>query len=90
MLSEVIKSVILLAFLFGLILEVVILFAILQHDLYNEEKPKNTVKKTLNPRKIIRKRQEERKKEKEIKRYETLMSNIDVYDGTEFGQKDLD
>lgn len=90
MLSEVIKSVILLAFLFGLILEVVILFAILQHDLYSEEKPKNAVKKTLNPRKIIRKRQEERKKEKEIKRYETLMSNIDVYDGTEFGQKDLD
>ena len=90
MLYEVIKSVILLAFLLGLVLEVIVIFIILEHDLYRDEKPQKTVKKTLNPRKIIRQKKENAKKEKEIKRFETLMANIDTYDGTDFGQKDLD
>ncbi len=90
MLYEVIKSVILLAFLLGLVLEVIAIFIILEHDLYRDEKPQKTVKKTLNPRKIIRQKKENAKKEKEIKRFETLMANIDTYDGTDFGQKDLD
>lgn len=90
MLSEVIKSVILLAFLLGLVLEVVMIYIVLEHDLYREEKPHKTQKMTLNPRKILTKKREDAKKAKEIQRYETLMANIDKYDGTDFGQKDLD
>lgn len=90
MLCEAIKSVILLAFLFAIVIEVLVLFAIIEHDIYKDEKPPKTVKKTLSPRKILNKRRENKKKAEEIKRVETLMSNIDTYDGTSFGQKDLD
>lgn len=90
MLSEVIKSVILLAFLIAIILEVFMLFIMIEHDLYGDEKPPKTVKKTFSPRKILNQRKENKKKAEEFKRMETLLNNIDAYDGTDFGQKDLD
>ncbi len=90
MLCEVIKSVILLAFLFAIVLEVFLLFAMIQHDLYGDEKPPKTVKKVLSPRKILKKRKEDKKLAEEEKRMKTLLSNIEAYDGTDFGQKDLD
>ena len=90
MLSEVIKSVILLAFLIAIILEVFILFAFIQMDFEKAEKPPKTVKKTLSPRKILNQRKENKKKAEKFKRMETLLNNIDAYDGTDFGQKDLD
>lgn len=90
MLSEVIKSVILLAFLLGVVLEAMVIFIVLEYDLHREEKPHKTQKMTLNPKKILAKKKENTKKAKEIQRYETLMANIDAYDGTDFGQKDLD
>lgn len=90
MLYKVIWSVILLAFLFALVLEVIIGYILIRADIAKKENKPKTVKKTLSPKKIIKQRQENKKKAEEIKRFETLMSNIDAYDGTTFGQKTLD
>lgn len=43
----------------------------------------------LNPIQAIRERQARREAEEEQNRLDTIMNNIDSYDGTSFGQKDV-
>jgi hypothetical protein len=43
----------------------------------------------INPVKAIREHQARKEAEKEQNRLETIMSNIDNYDGTSYGQKDV-
>lgn len=44
---------------------------------------------TLNPMKLIREREDRKEAEKEQERIETIMRNIENYDGTGYGQKDV-
>lgn len=48
---------------------------------------------TLNPAKAIKEHYEEKETKKqasiEEKRYQTMLKNIDNYDGSEFGQEDI-
>lgn len=44
---------------------------------------------TLNPMKAIRRRAEEKEMEAEQKRIDTIMRNIESYDGTGRGQEDV-
>ena len=90
MLFNVIKAVILLSFLMALVLEVIVGYILIRADIAKKENSPKPVKKPLSVRKILNQRKESKERAKEIKRYETLMSNIDAYDGTDFGQKDLD
>lgn len=90
MLYNVIKAVILLSFLFALVLEVIIGYILIRADIAKAKKQPKKVKKPLSVKSILNQRKENKKKAEEIKRFETLMSNIDAYDGTTFGQKDLD
>ena len=90
MLFNIIKAVILLSFLFALILEVIIGYILIRADIEKAKKKPKSVKKPLSVRNILNQKRENQQKAKEIKRFETLMSNIDMYDGTDFGQKDLD
>lgn len=84
MLYNIVMGVIALSFLLAIVLESVIIFVVLQET---PEKPVKTVPK---PKKIHLKRSERKKKTEEIKRFETLLSNIDAYDGTDYGQKDVE
>ena len=84
MLYNIVMGVIALSFLLAIVLESVIIFVVLQET---PEKPAKTVPK---PKKIHLKRSERKKKTEEIKRFETLLSNIDAYDGTDYGQKDVE
>jgi len=84
MLYNIIQAVILLSFLLAVALEAGLLLIILQ-----EEEPKKVITPptfTLNPKK----RAENKKKTEEMKKFETLLNNIDAYDGTTFGQKDIE
>ena len=44
---------------------------------------------SFNPVKAVRTAQEKREADAEYEKYKTLMENIDNYDGTEYGQKDV-
>ena len=44
---------------------------------------------TLNPMKAIREHQDRKEAEREADKFNTLMHNIDSYDGTSNGQKDV-
>ena len=44
---------------------------------------------SLNPMKAIRERQDKRQAEAEQERLDTIMRNIEAYDGTERGQEDV-
>ena len=44
---------------------------------------------SLNPMKAIREHQEKKQSEREQDRFDTLMHNIDAYDGTSNGQKEV-
>ncbi len=44
---------------------------------------------TLNPMKAIREHQDRKEAQREADKFETLMHNIDAYDGTSNGQKDV-
>lgn len=44
---------------------------------------------TVNPMKIYKERQEKREAEKEQDRLDTILQNIDRYDGTSVGQQDI-
>ena len=44
---------------------------------------------TLNPMKAIREHQDRKEAEREADKFNTLMHNIDAYDGTSNGQKDV-
>lgn len=44
---------------------------------------------TVNPIKAFRERENERVTKRELDKLETLLHNIDVYDGTSMGQKDV-
>lgn len=44
---------------------------------------------SLNPMKAIREHQEKKQAEREQDRFDTLMHNIDAYDGTSNGQKEV-
>lgn len=44
---------------------------------------------TINPMKIIQERQEKRATEEEKNRIDTILRNIDTYDGTALGQQDV-
>lgn len=90
MLYDILKAVILLSFLFALVLEVIIGYILIRVDIAKHGKSEKKTVKTLNPRKIVRRYKEEKRNEKEMKRYTTLLNNIDIYDGTDFRQKDLE
>lgn len=44
---------------------------------------------TINPMKAIREHQDRKEAEREADKFNTLMHNIDAYDGTSNGQKDV-
>lgn len=44
---------------------------------------------TVNPMKIYKERQDKREADKEIAKIETILHNIDRYDGTSVGQEDI-
>ena len=44
---------------------------------------------TVNPVKIIKERQDKREADKKIAKIETILHNIDRYDGTSVGQEDI-
>ena len=48
-----------------------------------------TVQVLPDPVKAVREHRAEREQEKERKRMETILSNIESYDGTSMGQKDV-
>ena len=48
-----------------------------------------TVQVLPDPVKAVREHRAEREQEKERKRMETILSNIESYDGTSIGQKDV-
>lgn len=43
----------------------------------------------LNPIKAVREHQERREAKKEQDKYDTILQNIESYNGTEYGQKDV-
>ena len=44
---------------------------------------------TLNPIKALKEHKEQKEADLEERKYKTMMSNIDKYDGTGFGQEDI-
>lgn len=44
---------------------------------------------TVNPIKLIEERREKKEQEKTQEKIDTILSNIESYDGTAFGQKDV-
>ena len=86
MLYNVLGALMALSFIFAIGIEVLIGYKLLSL----ENKGETQKIKIITPRKSLFRRKEDKKKEQEQKRLETLMSNIDAYDGTAFGQKDLD
>lgn len=44
---------------------------------------------TVNPAKLIEERREKKEQEKTQEKIDTILSNIESYDGTAFGQKDV-
>lgn len=43
----------------------------------------------VNPMKIYKERQDKREADKELEKIETILQNIDRYDGTSVGQQDI-
>ena len=43
----------------------------------------------VNPMKIIQKQREEKAAKEEEKKFDKIMRNIDIYDGTDSGQEDI-
>jgi hypothetical protein len=84
MLYNIVLAVIALSFILAILLEASIIFVVLQA---NPESPKKTVPK---PRKLVLKRRESKERKAQMKKFETLLNNIDAYDGTDFGQKDIE
>jgi len=84
MLYDIVMGVLALSFLLAIILEAIMIFVVLQ------ENPQKVVISTPSPRKILNKRKENKAKAEEFKKFETLLNNIDAYDGTDFGQKDIE
>lgn len=84
MLYDIVMGVIALSFLLAIILEAIMIFVVLQ------ENPQKTVISAPSPRKILKKRKENKKITEDMKKFETLLNNIDAYDGTDFGQKDIE
>lgn len=84
MLYDIVMGVLALSFLLAIILEAIMIFVVLQ------ENPHKTVISAPSPRKILKKRKENKAKAEEFKKFETLLNNIDAYDGTDFGQKDIE
>ena len=84
MLYNILMGVMALSFLLAIVLESFIIFIVLQ------ENPDNSKVSAPKPKKIRIKRSEKKKKTEEMKRFETLLNNIDAYDGTDFGQKDIE
>lgn len=50
---------------------------------------KEELKVRINPSQIIEERKSKKIQEKENEKMDTIMHNIDVYDGTSLGQKDI-
>lgn len=44
---------------------------------------------TINPMKAYREAQERKQAEREVETFNTILHNVDVYDGTSIGQKDV-
>lgn len=84
MLYDIVMGVIALSFLLAIILEAIMIFVVLQ------ENPQKTVISAPSPIKILKKRKENKKITEDMKKFETLLNNIDAYDGTDFGQKDIE
>lgn len=84
MLYNILMGVIALSFLLAIVLESIVIFIVLQ------ESPDIKPISIPNPIKMVEKRKENKIKTKEMKKFETLLNNIDAYDGTDFGQKDID
>lgn len=84
MLYDIVMGVLALSFLLAIILEAIMIFVVLQ------ENPRKTVISAPSPRKILKKRKENKKITEDMKKFETLLNNIDAYDGTDFGQKDIE
>ena len=84
MLYDIVMGVIALSFLLAIVLETIIIFVVLQ------ENPQKVVISAPSPRKILKKRKENKKITEDMKKFETLLNNIDAYDGTDFGQKDIE
>ena len=77
-----------LLFLFGIF--IIIAYTL---GLKNGQKLKNNEEikmPEINPVKIVRNDMERKKEKKRQTAFETMMSNIDNYDGTGLGQKDID
>ncbi len=88
MLCKIIEIVIALSFLLAILLEVAIGMVLIRSDLMYKSVEKAD-KKTPRLRKVHRKVLKKRKNKEEIK-FETLLNNIDIYDGTDYGQKDIE
>lgn len=84
MLYDIVMGVLALSFLLAIVLESVMIFIVLQ------EKPEKTVAKVSKPRKIHINKRDKKRITEEMKRFETLLNNIDAYDGTDYGQKDIE
>ena len=84
MLYDIVMGVLALSFLLAIVLESVVIFIVLQ------EKPEKSVAKVNKPRKFHISKKEKKKITEEMKRFETLLDNIDAYDGTDYGQKDIE
>ena len=84
MLYDIVMGVLALSFLLAIVLESVVIFIVLQ------ENPEKTVAKVSKPRRIHISKKEKKKITEEMKRFETLLNNIDAYDGTDYGQKDIE
>lgn len=84
MLYNIVMGVIALSFLLAIVLQAFIIFAVLQAD------TEKTVKKAPKPKKIHINKKDKKRITEEMKRFETLLNNIDAYDGTDFGQKDVE
>lgn len=90
MLYKILEAVIVLSFLMAIILEVIIGYILIKNDLKYNKKQENRVKIKPILHKTRLTRAEKKKKAEEEKRLETLLNNIDAYNGTDFGQKELD
>lgn len=84
MLYDIVMGVLALSFLLAIVLESVVIFIVLQ------EKPEKTVAKVSKPRKFHINKKDKKRITEEMKRFETLLNNIDAYDGTDYGQKDVE
>ena len=55
----------------------------------NVKKDKDIELPNINPLKAIRERQEHKEQKKEQDKLETIMQNVESYNGTSYGQKDV-